>query len=118
MSFILNDNSSVDLDLRPGIYNIRGGNGSGKTTLWKTLVGVNDDYENWKKEDVKYSGYMGGRSVMTADEVRAKKPEYMIEKAVKGMLDNNRLSRQLIRKLHVYAGPEHPHAAQKPEKVN
>ena len=50
--FILNDKSPVDLELRPGIYNIRGGNGSGKTTLWKTLVGVNDDYENWEKEDV------------------------------------------------------------------
>lgn len=71
-----------------------------------------------KKEYVRYTGYMGGRRVMNAAEVRAKKPEFMIRKAVEGMLTKNRLGRQMARNLHVYAGSEHPHAAQKPVKVN
>ena len=71
-----------------------------------------------KKEYVKYTGYMGGRRVMTADEVRAKNPTFMIRKAVEGMIPKNRLGRQQARNLHVYAGAEHPHAAQKPVKAN
>jgi len=71
-----------------------------------------------KKEYVRYTGYMGGRRVMTADEVRAKKPELMIRQAVAGMLPKSRLGRQIARNLHVYAGGEHPHTAQKPVKVN
>ena len=71
-----------------------------------------------KKEYIKHTGFMGGRKVMTADEVREKKPEFMIESAVKGMLSKGRLSRQIYSNLHVYAGPEHPHAAQKPEIAN
>lgn len=70
------------------------------------------------KEYVKYSGYMGGRSVMTADEVRAKKPEYMIRQAIEGMLPKGRLGRKIASNLHVYAGGEHPHSAQKPVKAN
>ena len=71
-----------------------------------------------KKEYVRYTGYMGGRRVMTADEVRAKKPTFMIRKAVEGMLPKNRLGRKIARNLHVYAGSEHPHSAQKPVKAN
>ena len=70
------------------------------------------------KEYVRYSGYMGGRSVMTADEVREKDPCRIINQSVQGMLPKNRLGRKLFRNLHVYAGSEHPHAAQKPESKN
>jgi large subunit ribosomal protein L13 len=48
------------------------------------------------------------------EQVRAKHPERLIEHAVKGMIPKNRLGRQMLTKLKVYAGPEHPHAAQKP----
>ena len=74
--------------------------------------------KNEKKEYIKYTGYMGGRRIMTANEVREKKPEFMIESAVKGMLPGGRLSRQIYSNLHVYAGPVHPHAAQQPELAN
>ena len=50
--------------------------------------------------------------------MRATKPERIIEHAVKGMLPHNRLGRKLIRKLHVYSGPEHPHQAQQPDAVD
>lgn len=53
--------------------------------------------------------------VRTADEMRTNYPERMLELAVKGMLPKNSLGRQMFTKLHVYAGPEHPHQAQKPE---
>jgi large subunit ribosomal protein L13 len=74
--------------------------------------------KNTDKEYQRYSGYMGGRSVMTADEVREKDPERMVRQAVQGMLPNGRLARQLFRKLHVYAGVDHPHAAQNPIAKN
>ncbi len=63
----------------------------------------------------RYSGYPGGLSEATAREVLEKKPELIIETAVRGMLPKNRLGRQLIKKLKVYAGPEHPHEAQQPQ---
>ncbi len=62
-----------------------------------------------------YSGYKGGLKSRVAREVREDDPERMIQQAVKGMLPKNRLSRQLITKLKVYGGAEHPHAAQKPQ---
>ena len=55
---------------------------------------------------------------MKADEVRAKKPEFMIKNAVEGMLPSGRLGRKLAKNLHIYAGSEHPHTAQKPVKAN
>lgn len=61
-----------------------------------------------------FSGYPGGLKEHTAQHVRAKKPERIITQAVRGMLPNSRLGRQLLRKLKVYAGPEHPHTSQKP----
>ncbi|MGL4853651.1 MAG: 50S ribosomal protein L13 [Lentisphaeria bacterium] len=67
-----------------------------------------------KKEYWKYTGHMGGYSTTTAKEMRAKNPAYMIEHAVKGMVPKNRLGRQVLSKLRVYAGNEHPHAAQNP----
>jgi len=61
-----------------------------------------------------HSEYMGGMKETTLKEMLAKKPELVIEKAVKGMLPKGALGNEMITKLHVYAGPEHKHAAQKP----
>ena len=75
-----------------------------------------------RKEDQKiyrrHSGRPGGLKEMTAREMRAKKPELMIELAVKGMLPKNRLGRALYRKLKVYSGPQHPHQAQQPQPLD
>ena len=62
-----------------------------------------------------HSAYVGGMKETTLKEMLAKKPEYVIEHAVKGMLPKGPLGRQMYRKLRVYAGPEHEQAAQKPE---
>lgn len=62
-----------------------------------------------------HSGYTGGLRERTAREMVEKYPVEMIERAVKGMLPKTRLGRQMYKKLFVYAGSEHPHAAQKPE---
>ena len=61
-----------------------------------------------------HSEYVGGMKETTLREMLAKKPEKVVELAVKGMLPKGPLGRQMFTKLHVYAGPEHPHAAQKP----
>ena len=63
----------------------------------------------------RHSGRPGGMKVETFDQLQNRIPERIIEKAVKGMLPKNALGRQLFTKLKVYAGPDHPHAAQKPE---
>ena len=72
-----------------------------------------------KKMDQKiyynHSDYVGGMKETTLKEMMDKKPERVIELAVKGMLPKGPLGRSMIKKLHVYAGPEHNHAAQKPE---
>lgn len=62
-----------------------------------------------------HSEYVGGMKETTLREMMAKKPERVIELAVKGMLPKGPLGREMYTKLHVYAGPEHQHAAQKPE---
>ena len=62
-----------------------------------------------------HSEYVGGMKETTLREKMAKKPEQVIEMAVKGMLPKGPLGRQMYTKLHVYAGPDHKHAAQKPE---
>ena len=62
-----------------------------------------------------HSDYVGGMKETTLKEMLAKKPEYVIEHAVKGMLPKGPLGRQMYKKLHVYAGPDHEQAAQKPE---
>ncbi len=73
------------------------------------------------KENVKiyqnYSGYPGGLKELTAAEIRARRPERLIEIAVKGMLPKNKLGNAMFKKLFVYAGPEHPHAAQQPKPL-
>ena len=65
----------------------------------------------------RHSGYQGGTTFTSAGLMLEKFPERVIEHAVKGMLPHNRLGPQMYRKLSVYAGSEHPHAAQKPEKL-
>lgn len=69
------------------------------------------------KKYYSYSGYPGGLKEVTIGKMLEKYPERVIEKAVKGMLPRNRLGRRLNKKLYVYAGKDHPHAAQKPEKI-
>ncbi len=64
-----------------------------------------------------YSGYPGGQKEKTARELLAKKPIGVVEIGVRGMLPKNRLGRQMFKKLFVYEGAEHPHEAQKPEKL-
>lgn len=68
-----------------------------------------------QKEYLRFSGYPGGLKRRTAGEMLEKKPIAIIEKAVKGMLPKNKLGRAMFKKLFVYEGGEHPHAAQKPE---
>jgi large subunit ribosomal protein L13 len=65
----------------------------------------------------RHSEYPGGVRATTAGKLLQSKPERVIEMAVKGMLPRNRLGRQLFTKLKVYAGADHPHAAQKPEPI-
>jgi len=62
-----------------------------------------------------HSGYVGGLKTITLKQQLEKKPEEVLKHAVKGMLPKNALGRKMFSKLHVYAGPEHAHAAQKPE---
>lgn len=71
-----------------------------------------------QKEYIRHTGYPGGQRITTANEMMAKKPEAMVEKAVKGMLPKNKLGADLFRNLYVYAGNEHNQEAQKPKKIN
>ena len=64
-----------------------------------------------------HSGYIGGLKEVSFKRMLEKHPERIIEKAVKGMLPKNTLGRAMNRKLKVYAGPNHPHAAQKPREI-
>lgn len=87
------------------------------------VVVVNADkvrFTGKKETDKKYfrhSGYPGGIRQRTPKEVRATHPERIVENAVKGMLPRTKLGRQLYKKLHVYAGPDHPHEAQQPQTL-
>jgi large subunit ribosomal protein L13 len=65
----------------------------------------------------RHSGYPGGIRSRTLNDMLERRPEEVIRKAVKGMLPRNRLARQQINKLKVYAGPEHPHEAQQPKPM-
>ena len=66
----------------------------------------------------RHSGYVGGLKEVKYDKLMAERPEFAMTKAVKGMLPKGPLGNQMYTKLHVYAGAEHPHAAQKPEVLN
>jgi len=65
-----------------------------------------------------HSGYVGGLKEISAGKLIEKKPEELIKKAVKGMLPKNKLARHMLKKLKIYAGEEHPHAAQQPKNLN
>lgn len=74
-----------------------------------------------KKEQTKvyfhYTGYVGGDRYMKTGDALQQKPVWVVEHAIRGMLPKNKLGDQMFRKLHVYAGAEHPHAAQQPEEI-
>jgi large subunit ribosomal protein L13 len=70
-----------------------------------------------QKEYVSYTGYPDGQRKITAQALNTKKPGILVEKAVRGMLPKNKLGRQLIKKLFIYTGNEHPHQAQRPESL-
>ena len=67
------------------------------------------------KKYYRHSGYPGGLKIFTADRMLERKPEEVIIRAVKGMLPKNKLGRQMLSKMKVYVGGEHPHAAQQPQ---
>ena len=74
-----------------------------------------------KKEEQKtymsFSGFVGGHKTETARSRRARHPELLVERAIRGMIPHNRLGRAVYRKLKVYRGDAHPHAAQQPQSV-
>ncbi|HWP35326.1 MAG TPA: 50S ribosomal protein L13 [Thermodesulfobacteriota bacterium] len=65
----------------------------------------------------RHSGYPGGLKVRTAGDLLATRPERLVELAVRGMLPKNKLGRRMLARLKVYPGPDHPHAAQRPEPL-
>jgi large subunit ribosomal protein L13 len=65
-----------------------------------------------------HSGYVGGLKEISAAKLIEKKPEELLKKAVKGMLPKNKLARHMLKKLKIYAGEAHPHAAQNPKNLN
>lgn len=77
------------------------------------LTGNKEEGKIYKR----YSGHRGGLKEIKASVMRARHPERMVRQAVKGMLPKNNLSRQVIKKLKVYAGSEHPHESQNPQMV-
>ena len=66
---------------------------------------------------VRHTGYPGGQRFATAQDYLKKKPEFVIEEAVRGMLPKTRLGEAIFKNLKVYAGSEHPHAAQNPKAI-
>ena len=67
---------------------------------------------------INFSGYPGGKKEESASDLIKRRPEVVIERAVKGMLPKNRLGRKMFKKLFVYTGTDHPHTAQKPQVLN
>jgi large subunit ribosomal protein L13 len=88
---------------------------------WVVVVNADKIVLTGRKWDQKqyhrHSGYIGGLKSITARKLLEKKPEELVRKAVKGMLPKNKLGRRLFKKLKVYTGKEHPHAAQQPEEL-
>ncbi len=71
-----------------------------------------------EKKYVRHTGYPGGQRFSTVDQLMVKKPTFIVEQAVKGMLPKNRLGNKLFGNLHVFADQDHTHEAQKPKKIN
>lgn len=69
------------------------------------------------KEYFRYSGYPGGERFTTPEETRNAKPDFIVRNAVRGMMPKGPLGRQMLKKLKVYAGPDHPHEAQQPKEL-
>ncbi len=74
--------------------------------------------KEFQKTYTSFSGYMGGHKSETPKARRARRPELLIQTAVKGMIPHNRLGRAILKKLRVYAGSDHPHAAQNPIPIS
>ena len=70
-----------------------------------------------EKEYVHYTGYPGGQRFASPVEWMKKNPTLILENAIRGMLPKNRLGREIFRNLHIFAGKEHPHSAQKPKEI-
>lgn len=70
-----------------------------------------------EKEYITFSGYPGGQKIEIAKDLLKRRPEALLERAVRGMLPKNRLGRKMIKKLFVYAGNDHQHAAQQPKEL-
>ncbi len=70
------------------------------------------------KKYYRHSGYVGNLKVTSLEKMLEKKPEFVIRNAVRGMIPHNILGRIVLRKLKVYSGPDHPHKAQNPEKID
>ncbi len=70
-----------------------------------------------RKTYYRHTGYVGNMKIVSLDKMLETKPEFVIEVAVKGMLEDNRLRQQMLKRLHVFAQGEHPYAAQKPAPV-
>lgn len=70
------------------------------------------------KKYFSHTGYPGGQRIKHPEDLLKKKPEAILENAIRGMLPKNRLGRELFRNLYVYTGGEHPHEAQKPKQIN
>jgi len=94
------------------------------TDMGDSIVVINADKvvltgRKWdQKNYYRHSGYVGGLTTTNAKKLLETKPEDLVRFAVKGMLPKNRLGRQIIKKLKVYAGTDHPHTAQQPEVLN
>jgi large subunit ribosomal protein L13 len=78
------------------------------------LTGKREQLKDYKR----HSGYPGGQKIVSYQNMLDKKPEFIVENAVKGMLPKTKLGNKLIKKLKVYAGDKHPHIAQKPELIS
>lgn len=70
-----------------------------------------------QKELMRYSGFPGGLKRVSYERLLKEKPELVVEKAIRGMMPHTKLGRKMAKKLRVYAGPDHPHQAQKPEAL-
>jgi large subunit ribosomal protein L13 len=79
-----------------------------------TLSGTKEE----QKIYMRHTGYPGGQRTLSVAQIRDKKPAFMVEKAVKGMLPKTKLGRALNKNLHVFVGNEHPHEAQKPKDLD
>jgi large subunit ribosomal protein L13 len=77
------------------------------------LTGSKEEYKKY----MFYSGYMGNEKYRSVADFREKRPEFIITNAVKGMLPKNKLASQMLKKLRVYSGEEHPHSAQQPSPL-